>query len=306
MFIPRPSRCTVVLAVAGLLFLLPLVHWAVYAWHSGGGSYVLTVPFVVAYLVWMRWKEGAVPPLGVLSCRLSALLCVLLIAGGLVALALWWWIPVTGRSNWHIALPTLVFVLCVVGAAVGRFGWGLFGQLSFPVLFLFLMVPVPTPVMDWLEVLLQHASADVTHVLFVVAGIPFSREDMSFVLPTITLEVAKECSGARSTLVLFGTGLLGGYLFLRRPWKRWVLAAVALLLGVLRNGFRILIIGWLCVKVGPHMVHGPIHNQSATAFFVLSLVPLLLLLVWMRRGEKAAGSGEEGAGGGASGSSSSS
>ncbi len=288
MSLSRPSRFTVALGIAALLFLLPLAHWAIYAWNSGGGSYVLTVPVVVAYLVRLRWKEGAIAAAPSPFSSLPSLLCLLPIAGGAIALALWWFIPVTGRSNWHIMLPTLVFVLSVVGVGGWRFGWLILWRLQFPVVFLFLMVPVPTPVMDWFEVLLQHASAEVTHLLFVVAGIPFSREGMSFILPTITLEVAKECSGARSTLVLFGTGLLGGYLFLRRPWKRWLLAMVALLLGILRNGFRILLIGWLCVKVGPHMVHGPVHNRSATAFFALSLVPLLLLLVWLRRGERAA------------------
>ena len=57
-------------------------------------------------------------------------------------------------------------------------------------------------------------------------------------------------------------------------------------LGILRNGFRILVIGLLCVHVGPHMIDSPIHHQGGPFFFALSLVPLFLLLWWLRRQEQ--------------------
>ena len=57
-------------------------------------------------------------------------------------------------------------------------------------------------------------------------------------------------------------------------------------LGILRNGFRILVIGLLCVHVGPQMIDSTIHHQGGPFFFALSLVPLLLLLWWLRRQEQ--------------------
>jgi exosortase/archaeosortase family protein len=56
-------------------------------------------------------------------------------------------------------------------------------------------------------------------------------------------------------------------------------------LAILRNGFRILVIGLLCVNVGPQMIHSVIHRSGGPIFFVLSLIPLLLLLWWLRKGE---------------------
>jgi hypothetical protein len=52
-----------------------------------------------------------------------------------------------------------------------------------------------------------------------------------------------------------------------------------------RNGFRIWVIGTVCVEFGPQMIHGIIHNRGGPLFFALSLVPLFLLLWWLRRGE---------------------
>jgi exosortase/archaeosortase family protein len=53
----------------------------------------------------------------------------------------------------------------------------------------------------------------------------------------------------------------------------------------LRNGFRIMMIGLLCVNVGPEMIHSLIHRRGGPLFFALSLIPFLLALWWLRRGE---------------------
>ena len=79
--------------------------------------------------------------------------------------------------------------------------------------------------------------------------------------------------------MLFITSLLASHLFLESPWRRIVLVAFVIPLGIVRNGFRILVIGLLCVHVGPQMIDSVIHRRGGPLFFVLSLVPLFLLVV---------------------------
>ena len=105
-------------------------------------------------------------------------------------------------------------------------------------------------------------------------------------IPGLTLEVAKECSGIRSSWVLFITSLLASHLFLRTRWRQTVLVAFVIPLGILRNGFRIAVVGLLCVHVGPHMIDSVIHRRGGPLFFALSLVPLYLLLWWLRHQEQ--------------------
>ena len=57
-------------------------------------------------------------------------------------------------------------------------------------------------------------------------------------------------------------------------------------LAIVRNGFRILVIGLLCVYVGPHMSDSFIHHRGGPIFFVLSLIPLLFFMSWLRRHDK--------------------
>jgi len=54
---------------------------------------------------------------------------------------------------------------------------------------------------------------------------------------------------------------------------------------LLRNGFRILVISWLCVEIGPHMIESFIHHRGGPIFFGLSLIPLFAILWFLRRGE---------------------
>ena len=121
--------------------------------------------------------------------------------------------------------------------------------------------------------------------MFSLTGLPNVRSGNFFRLPTITIEVAEECSGIRSSWILFITSLVAAEMFLRSSWRRLILVALIIPLGVLRNGFRILVISWLCVEVGPHMIHSFIHHRGGPIFFALSLGPLFLLLWLLRRGE---------------------
>ena len=166
---------------------------------------------------------------------------------------------------------------------------------AFPFAFLIFMVPLPDGIVDLLETASKLASAEAAALFFSIAGTPVLRDGTVFQLPGIVIQVAQECSGIRSSWVLFITSLLASYLFLRSPWRRAVLVLLVIPLAILRNGFRILVIGLLCVQVGPQMIHSVIHHQGGPIFFALSLIPLFLLLWWLRRGEIAATSAQSSA-----------
>jgi exosortase len=147
------------------------------------------------------------------------------------------------------------------------------------------MVPMPNAMADALEQASAAASAEMANLLFHLSGMPFFRVGPVFQLPNITIQVAQECSGIRSSLVLFITSILAANLFLKTPWRRVALIAVVIPLAILRNGFRILVIGLLCVHLGPQMIHSLIHRRGGPLFFVLSLIPFLFLLWLLRRGD---------------------
>ena len=148
------------------------------------------------------------------------------------------------------------------------------------------MAPFPVFLRDWIEAFLQQGSAIAAHALFLLSGTPVLREDVLFQLPGFRLEVAPECSGIHSTLVLFITSLVAAHLFLRSPWKRGLVVLAILPLALLRNGLRVFSIGYLCVYVDPGMIHSQIHHRGGPLFFALSLIPLFALLFLLWRSEQ--------------------
>ncbi len=203
----------------------------------------------------------------------------------------------------RLATLTASYVLLLVAATGGLLGGNFLRAVAFPASLLVFMFPMPTVVVAAVETFLQHGSAEVAYWFFVGTGTTIFRQGLIFELPGITLQVAPECSGIHSSLALFITSLVAGYFFLRSRWSRTLLTVAVVPLALLRNGFRILTIGLLCVHVSPDMIHSFIHRQGGPIFFGLSLLPFGLLLVYLRRretrpGDRAAPAGNDSRGAG--------
>jgi exosortase C (VPDSG-CTERM-specific) len=269
----------IVLLVA---FARPLLMLTSYVAGSQLHSYILLVPFVSAYLLYLR--RDRLPR----SYRTDVGLAMVSLATGIGLLAFTYSLNFGGRApanNDRIVLLTLSFFCCLVAGGFFFFGRDWMRAAAFPLAYLIFMVPMPDAMADALETASKSAAAEVANVLFHLSGTPFLRAGPIFQLPNITIEVAQECSGIRSSWVLFMTSILAANLFLKTRWRRFALIAFVIPLGILRNGFRILVIGLLCVNVGPQMIHSIIHRRGGPFFFALSLVPFLLMLWWLRRGD---------------------
>jgi exosortase C (VPDSG-CTERM-specific) len=274
----RLKTCALAVVLIACAFAKPLLALVRHASSSDLHSHILLIPFVSAYLLALRRNQL---PSNYESSPGWALGLAIL---GMAALALRWNLPALSHND-SLTLTTLGFVSFVAAAGFAILGRRFMAAAAFPFAFLIFMVPLPDLLVDRLENASKLASAEVAHWFFNLTGTPNLRDDAVFQLPTITIRVAQECSGIRSSLVLFITGLLGAQMFLKSPARRLVLVLLVFPLGVLRNGFRILVIGVLCVHVGPHMIHSPIHHRGGPVFFFLSVMVLAATLWWLRRGE---------------------
>jgi exosortase C (VPDSG-CTERM-specific) len=274
------AACFVIVLLTA--FGQPLLGLANYAAHSSLHSYILLIPFVSGYLLYLR--RGQLPKERVADLPLG----ILALAGGLGIFLFAHWLAFAEQAptdNYYFVLLTISFLCSLAAGGFFFFGRDWMRAAAFPLAYLIFMVPMPDAMADALESASKYASAEVANVLFHLSGTPILRAGRVFQLPNITIEVAQECSGIRSSWVLLMTSILAANLFLKTSWRRIVLIACIIPLGILRNGFRILVIGLLCVNAGPQMIHSPIHTRGGPVFFVLSLIPLLLLLWWLRKSE---------------------
>jgi exosortase C (VPDSG-CTERM-specific) len=258
----------------------PLLTLANYAAHSSLHSYILLIPFVSVYLLYLR--RGQLPKKYAVHLPLG----MMLLAGGLGLFLLSRWpnfVARTPADNYHFVLLALSFLCCLAAGGFFFLGRDWMRAAAFPLVYLIFMVPMPDAMADALETASKYASAEVANVLFRLSGTPFLRAGLFFQLPNITIEVAQECSGIRSSWVLFMASILAANLFLKTRWRRFALVAFVIPLAMLRNGFRIVVIGLLCVNAGPQMLDSAIHRHGGPVFFLLSLIPFFLALWCLRK-----------------------
>ena len=277
---PGPwHRFAPVAVIVVVAFILPLAKLMNFAIHDELYSYIVLIPFISAYLI---WQEKETPPGS--PAPATGLMSVFLVAG--VAVLLWHRLAHPATMADSLAQTTLAFLLFFAAGAAWKLGGRTLRAFAFPLAFLIFMVPMPVALRGFIEAGLQQGSAAVANVFFTIADTPMVNDGLVFRLPGIQIEVAPECSGIHSTVVLFITSLLAGHYFLRRPWKRVVLCLIVIPLALLRNGFRVFVIGELCVHVGPQMINSVIHRRGGPLFFLLSLIPFFYLLFYLRRGDQ--------------------
>jgi exosortase C (VPDSG-CTERM-specific) len=265
------------------VFGVHLYRLGQFALKSDLYSYILLVPFVSIYLFATRAGAPGSPDGSRSVSR------IFLFSSGVLVFGILWaakFLDISVSPNDRLALTTSFFVLLLSAATALFFSRSEFKRAVFPLAFLLFMVPFPAALEHAIETFLQRGSAPPAYWFFQIAGTPVFRQDMVFQLPGMTLQIAPECSGIRSSIVLFMTSLVAGHLFLRSPWKRIILTAVVVPLALLRNGFRVFVIGELCVHVGPHMIDSPIHHYGGPIFFILSLVPFAILTFFLVRSDR--------------------
>jgi exosortase C (VPDSG-CTERM-specific) len=270
--------CTVVLAAC---FAAPLWALVRFALHSELYSHILLIPFVSVYLAWLKKNEFLHDSEPDRKLALLPLAAGLISSVGFLALHSRLQLAPVNSLAWNV----FSFLLLFIGACFLSLGRQALRALAFPIGFLIFLVPFPVIVREAIEWFLQHRSADGAELLFGLVGTPLLRHGVDFQLPGFGLQVAPECSGIRSTLVLFITSLVAGQLFLRSPWKRALFVLAIIPLGIFRNAFRIVTIGELCVHVDPGFIDSPIHHRGGPVFFLISMVPFVLLLYFLRRTE---------------------
>jgi exosortase C (VPDSG-CTERM-specific) len=258
--------------------------------HSDLYSHIPIIPLISAYLVYLR--RDTLPS----ASRPPVLLTVLFFGTAAASAVIAWTAGSTFEPHARLALGVLGMVLGVLGCTAVCWGADVLRAIALPAALLLFMIPMPESVEQMAAEGLQVASATAAHWLFNLAGTAVYRDGLVFRLPGLTIEVAEECSGIHSTLVLLISSIVAADVFLQTPWKKWLLAGLVIPLGILRNGFRIVSISLLTLTVDPGIIRGPLHRNGGPIYFILSLVILFLILMILRRTEKTVG-GRKAAGG---------
>ena len=264
---------------AAMLLYGPVREYLLWTYNSSYYTHVVLIPLVCAYLVFTRRKEifGQIDYAFATGGAVAGLGLLLLVAA--TAMASGW------SKNDYYALLACSTMLVVIGAFIALFGLRAFGAARFPLLFLVFMVPLPTALEEWIIRVLQLGSTEFVAFLFQFTGMPVLREGVVFHLPGLSIEVAPQCSGIRSSLALVITCVLAGHMFLKTTWKKALLVLAVLPITMLKNGIRIVTLSVLAVYVDRGFLESSLHRDGGIVFFVLALLLMAPILFVLRRSE---------------------
>jgi exosortase len=186
------------------------------------------------------------------------------------------------REDARLSLAMLALATWWIASVLLCFGARTFQRFLFPLCFLFLIVPIPEFVLKWVVEFLQQQSAVAASLMFRAAGVPVAQDGILLSIPGLQVEVARECSSIRSSLMLIVTTLVLAHLFLRSWWRKALLVAAAIPLSVAKNGLRIFTIAELGTRVDPGFLNGKLHHNGGVIFLAISVVAVVMLL-WMLR-----------------------
>jgi exosortase len=244
-----------------------LERWTKSVWHHGHGILIM---LVVVYLVWKELERlqhlpNSSSPLG-FFILIPALLLYILDAGInsqlLAAAAL------------ILSLPGLAFIF--LGIERTR-------AILFPLLALFLTLPIPLAFTESLHLVLRHIATDAVAWLLPMLGVPVFATGTMLEIPNGALQVADACSGFSTLYATVTVAILTAYFCTSVPRRMAVLlVAVPLAIGV--NIIRVLVLTLLVHWMGLDVLKTSAHEISGMLTFVVALP----IVFWLGRNKDAA------------------
>ncbi|MCI0350780.1 MAG: exosortase [Acidobacteriales bacterium] len=263
------------LAALAVIFSQTLIGLGTLSLSVNYYSHLVVVPFLSGFLLY-RYRNK------IFSNTAPALPLAGLVALIAVPLLIFSPDPAAPGNTFLFARGLALFTL-VVAAFVACYGAKALRAAVFPLFLLLLAVPLPISVVERVIVFLQKGSAEVSNVLFAMTGIAYFRQGDVFHLPNVTIEIAQECSGIRSSIGLLITTLLAVHFFMRSRWKQALVVACVVPLVLLKNGLRIVTLSLLAVYVDPGFLSGWLHTSGGIVFYLLTLALIGILIRILER-----------------------
>jgi exosortase len=225
------------------------------AWRDEESSHIWLVPFLAAWLVWVRRDE-----LSKISPR-SSWLGPMVVAGGWM-LSRWSFISVRhGPFQFSAVVILLGCVLSVLGPAVLRKAWP-------AVLVLVFLIPVPGMMREKIAIPLERATAAVTTGLLHISGFPVSRSGNQIQINKYPVTVAEGCNGLRMIFPLFLVVYVFCFTLPLRPWVRILLLITSPISAIVCNVLRL---------IPTVLLYGYASKSSADSFHSLSGWPMVCI-----------------------------
>jgi exosortase len=233
--------------------------------HRQGSSHGVFVPFLSGIFLWMNRSS-----LREIELRYDYIGIPLLLIGV--------FFPLFTIGTYHIQF--LSFIVFVAGLIIIHLGRKYFKEISFPLLFLITMIPLPEHMHLTLANYTRNISFGGSSWIISLFGIPFMKEGLLIHLPDAVLKVNLGCSGIRYlisffvfVISFFVFGIAYAYLYRKTTWSRLIIIGLTIPISLAASILRLTAIFLLTFIFGPHMAeYWPHVFISWSVFFAILIL----------------------------------
>jgi len=158
---------------------------------------------------------------------------------------------------------------CIVGLVMVFYGRRI-KYLTFPLIILLFIVPLPPYINRMLTFQLKLAASSLATLMLRVSGVSVFQDGNIIDLGITQLQVVDACSGLRYLIPLLLLALLVGYFFSTGLWRRVVLLFFVIPISVFLNSFRIWITGILTIKGYGELAENLFHDFTGWLVFMIA------------------------------------
>ena len=263
------ARVTIVLSLVLFLYAPTLGALVKQWWTDPNFGHGFFIPLFSGHLLWRSQEVWRHKPINPSNWGLLIMIwaITLLVVGSLGA---------------ELFISRISLLVLISGIILFLAGWGVLEAVSFPLGYLFFMIPIPTIVYNQIAFPLQLLASRLATFCLEFAHVPVLRYGNLLSFSNYSLDIVEACSGIRSltTLIAFVVGY--AHLFEPRRWARCLLILLTFPIALASNAIRIVGTAVMARQFGPAAAKGFLHGFSSWAIFTASLI-LMCSLHWLLR-----------------------
>ena len=271
------ERRTVLPIALGLLtavLYIPVIIPLARQW-MGDANYRhgIAIPIISGLILWMRRRELV----GIDQTRrdVTGYILVLFAAGLLIG--------GTAASEFFTARLSLPLMLLGFSYILG--GGEFVKRARFPLLFLFMMIPLPYIIYYKITFPMQIMSAKLSTSMLNLLHIAVIRRGNILILPNYELEVVAACSGLRSLMTMITLALVISVFSDLTAARKVILILCAVPAAVIANTLRLAVTAIGAYSISVKFAEGTLHEISGLIVFFAGFLLLMItlgILRWVR------------------------
>ena len=175
----------------------------------------------------------------------------------------------------YLFITTLSLIPVLYGLIIYLYGIKIAKSLSFPILYLLLLVPPPFGVLDGITLPMRHGTSVAAETILRSLDYPITRKGLLLTIGYNDIFMGQPCSGFRSLITM--SSLVLAYIYISRGTlaKKLIMTSLIVPLTLFGNLIRVITLCLITYYFGEEAGQGFFHNFSGIVIFLIAILGMI-------------------------------